>query len=52
MDSFICVYFDDREVLRRKKKILSPGEMEELVLKKKDIQADNNIKKIIIKTEK
>lgn len=47
----MCVFFDEKEVLRRRKKILAPGEMEEIKLKKKDLEANSNIKKVIIKLE-
>jgi hypothetical protein len=48
-DSFICVSFDGQEVLRRKKRILTPGEMEEIKLKKKDLEDKPDLKKITIK---
>jgi len=50
-DRLLCVSFDDKEVFRRKKKVLAPGEMEEIKLKKKDLEANPNMKKIVIKIE-
>lgn len=51
-DSYICVYFDGKEVIRRKKRILTPGEMEEVRLKKKDLVTDSNLSRITIKIER
>ena len=34
----ICVYIDDRCVLRRKKQICAPGEMEQVIIKKTDLE--------------
>jgi thioredoxin reductase len=50
-DSCICVFFDDHEAFRYKKKILSPGEMQEITLKKKDLPSDKDINRIVIKIE-
>lgn len=44
----ICVSMDEQEVMRRKKKILSPGEMEEIKIKKKDLCCGQTIEKIVI----
>lgn len=51
-DSCICVYFDGKEVIRRKKRILTPGEMEEIRLKKKDLDTESNLRRITITIEK
>ena len=37
-DAELCMYFDDACVLRRRKKVMAPGEMEQIVLKKDDLQ--------------
>jgi len=50
-DSFLCVYYDDHEVLRRKKRILTPGEMEEIKLKRQELDSVEDLKKIRIKIE-
>lgn len=48
--SFLSVYFDDERVMHQKKKIMAPGEMEQVILQKKKL-ADKDIKKITIKIE-
>ena len=50
-DSFVSVYFDDEQVQHRKKQIMAPGEMEQIILKKADIQKYPNLKKITVKIE-
>ena len=37
-DAAVCVYFDGRCASRRRRRICSPGEMESIVLKKKDLE--------------
>ena len=51
-DSYIAVYFDEDLIIRRKKKILTPGEMEELKIKKDIFDKYNSINKIIFKVER
>ncbi|MCH4033658.1 MAG: NAD(P)/FAD-dependent oxidoreductase [Lachnospiraceae bacterium] len=45
---FISVYFDDERVQHRKKQIVAPGEMEQVILQKKDLLAHPDLKKITI----
>jgi NADPH-dependent 2,4-dienoyl-CoA reductase/sulfur reductase-like enzyme len=47
-DHFISVYFDDERVQHRKKQIVAPGEMEQVILQKKDVVAHPDLKKITI----
>ena len=47
-DHFISVYFDDERVQHRKKQIVAPGEMEQVILQKKDLLAHPGLKKITI----
>lgn len=42
----ICVYFNDTCVSRKKKRVLSPGEMENAVLKKADLEGYDGLKEI------
>ncbi len=49
--SFISVYFDDKRVKHRKKRIVTPGEMEEIELTRQDFQAEPDLKQILIKIE-
>lgn len=48
-DSYVSVSFDEKEVIHRKKKVLAPGEMEDVKLKKEDIIAQSDLKKITIR---
>lgn len=47
-DHFISVYFDDERVQHRQQKIVAPGEMQQVILQKKDIAAHPDLKKITI----
>lgn len=47
----ICVYFDGKLVSRTKKRVLAPGEMEQVVLKKEEVLASAGLKEITIRTE-
>lgn len=47
----VCMYFDDECVVRRKKMVVAPGEMENMVLKKKDLAARPGLQKITLKIE-
>ncbi len=48
---FVNVYFDDAQVQHRKRAIMAPGEMEELLLTKKMFDAHPNLTKITICVE-
>ena len=50
-DRFISVYYDDKRVVHRKKKVLAPGEMEQVVIKKESLKDYPDIKEIVICTE-
>ena len=50
-DSFVSVYFDDERVMHKKKRIMAPGEMEQVVLQKKKIAEKPDLKTITIKIE-
>lgn len=47
----IAVYYDDQLISRRKKKVLAPGEMEQVMLKKDSFAEYPDLKKITICTE-
>ena len=51
-DSCVSVYFDDERVMMNKKRIMSPGEMEQVILQKSKIMEKKDLKKITIKIEK
>lgn len=44
----IVTYFDDREISRRKRPVMAPGEMEQVVLKAEDVNADISKIRIVI----
>lgn len=50
-DRFISVYYDDVRVSHKKKKILAPGEMEQVVLKKDSFKEYPELKRIVVCTE-
>ena len=50
-DSYVSVYFDDVRVSHRKKKIMAPGEMEQIVLQKKQLLAAEGLKTITVRIE-
>ena len=50
-DRIICVYLDGERVQARKKKVLAPGEMEQVILKKEELQKYPDLKEIVICTE-
>ena len=50
-DRSIAVYFDGQLVEKRKKRILAPGEMEQILLKKEMLQKYPDLKKIEVCTE-
>ncbi len=47
----IAVYYDDVRVAKKKKNVLAPGEMEQIVLKKSSFAEYPDIKRITIRTE-
>ena len=50
-DRFISVYYGDERVSKRKKKVLAPGEMEQVILKKDSFKNYLDLEKIVICTE-
>ncbi len=50
-DRYISVYYDDKRVSKKKKKVLAPGEMEQVVLKKSSFAEYPDLRKITICTE-
>ena len=47
----VVLYIDGEPVLKKKRRVMAPGEMEELVLTKKALLAHTDIKSIEIKVE-
>ena len=50
-DSYVSVYFDDERVMHNKKRIMAPGEMEQVILLKDKLSAKPELKKITVKIE-
>ena len=50
-DRYISVYYDGVQISKRKKKVLAPGEMEQVVLKKDSFADYPDLKNIVICTE-
>ena len=50
-DKAIAVYFGDRQVQKRRKQVMAPGEMEQVVLKKDELSNYPDIADITIKIE-
>lgn len=48
---FISVYLNDERILRRKRPVVAPGEMEQVILKKSDLLARPEVSKIVIRLE-
>lgn len=50
-NAFISVYFEDEKVVHRKRMMMAPGEMEEVKLKKEQLEKYPDIQKITFKIE-
>ena len=50
-DSYISVYFNDERIMHRKKQVMAPGEMEQVILQKKKLEAFDGLKTITVKIE-
>ena len=50
-DRSICVYYDGMLISKKKKRVLAPGEMEQVVLLKSSLEEYPNLKEITIRTE-
>ena len=51
-NSFVSMYFDQERVLHRKKTVMAPGEMEEVVIKRTLLEKYPALKEITFKIEK
>ena len=47
----IAVYFDDQLISKKKRQVMAPGEMEQVILKKKKLEEYPETKKITIRIE-
>ena len=50
-DAYVSVYFDDTRVQHKKKRIMAPGEMEQIILQKKQLAEYPELKTITLKIE-
>ena len=50
-DRYVSVYFDDERIQHRKKRVMAPGEMEQVVLKRADLLAREGLLQITVKLE-
>ncbi len=50
-DSYISVYFNDERVQHRKKQVMAPGEMEQIILKKSAVTDYEGLQTITVKIE-
>ncbi|MDF2904900.1 MAG: Thioredoxin reductase [Herbinix sp.] len=51
-DCSVCIYYDDQNVYRLKKKAMAPGEMEQFRINKNDLLQHPDVKKITVRIEK
>jgi hypothetical protein len=50
-DRYVSVYVGDERLLHRKKRVMAPGEMEEVVLKREDLLARAEADRIVVTLE-
>ena len=50
-DAYISVYFDDKRLQHKKKQVLAPGEMEQVIIKKSDLLDNKEAEIITIRIE-
>ena len=51
-DAYTCVYFDNTQVIHKKRRILTPGEMEEIILSPELLAKHPNVTSITFKVER
>lgn len=51
-NSYISVYYNEERMLHKKKQVMAPGEMEEIILQKQKLQEYPNLESITVKIEK
>lgn len=50
-NSYISAYLNDKQIIHRKKQIMAPGEMEEIKLKKSELESFEGLENITVKIE-
>ena len=48
---YISVYFNEERMQHRKKSVMAPGEMEQIILKKQELENYHDLKTITVKIE-
>lgn len=48
---YVSVYLDDERILHKRRPVMAPGEMEEILLKKEQLQAHDGLAQITVKIE-
>ncbi len=48
---YVSVYLDDKRIQHRKKRVMAPGEMEQVVLKRSELLEQENLTQITVKLE-
>lgn len=51
-DAFVSVYFDTERVMHRKKRVIAPGEMEQVMLTKELFDTHPDVSSVTLKIEK
>lgn len=47
----LCLYYNDKLILKKKRPVMAPGEMEQLDLKKEDLLNTPDLSKVTIRIE-
>lgn len=50
-NAYVSVYFNDTRISHKKKRVIAPGEMEQIVLKKSELSAFENLQTVTVKIE-
>lgn len=50
-NSYVSVYCDDRRIIHKKKRIMAPGEMEQVILNKAELEKNPNLQRITVEIE-
>lgn len=48
---YVSVYLNEERIIHKKRPVVAPGEMEEVVLKKEELAAFSNLSQITVKIE-
>ncbi|MBQ3417922.1 MAG: FAD-dependent oxidoreductase [Ruminococcus sp.] len=51
-DAYVSVYLNDKRIQHKKKRVIAPGEMEQIILKKSELSAFDDLQTVTVKIEK